>query len=101
MTPNPSDIFILGLTTVGRQFRPSDWADRLSGCLSSFGDDSRLVYSRYVRPALTVDGVRCVVVNRELRNAQPVAFNFLMNFAKDNSLQVLDCEVDACPITQD
>ena len=28
---------IVGLTTEGKKFRPSDWAERLCGVLSAFG----------------------------------------------------------------
>ena len=30
------EFFILGLTSNGRQFRPSDWAERLCGVMSCF-----------------------------------------------------------------
>ena len=38
--------------------------------------------------------VRCVVVNAELREAEPMAWDFAINFAKDNDLQL----VEACLI---
>ena len=31
-----NEFFILGLTSNGRQFRPSDWAERLCGVMSCF-----------------------------------------------------------------
>jgi hypothetical protein len=39
-----------------------------------------------------VNGVKAVVVNHKLREVQPMAYNFVVEFAKDNNLQV----VDAC-----
>jgi len=39
-----------------------------------------------------IDGVKCVIVNEALRSLEPMAWDFVMNFARDNELQV----VDAC-----
>jgi hypothetical protein len=39
-----------------------------------------------------IDGVRSVVVNEALRELEPLAYHFVVNFAKDNDLQV----VEAC-----
>jgi hypothetical protein len=84
-----SEIIIRGVTSSGRTFRPSDWSDRLSGVLSTFGADHRMSYSPYVRP-VTIDGVRCVVVDKKLQEIEPTAYNFLLSFARDNDLQVTD-----------
>ena len=92
-----SEFFILGLTTDGKQFRPSDWAERLAGVLSCFrpegsgGRHAHLQFSPYVTPTV-VNGVKAVVVNEGLREIQPMAYNFVKEFAKDNKLQV----VEAC-----
>ena len=32
----PREVFIHGVTRDGRTFRPSDWAERLAGAMSSF-----------------------------------------------------------------
>jgi hypothetical protein len=91
------EFFIQGITSDGRQFRPSDWAERLCGVMSCFrpegsgGPNAHLQYSPYVRPTL-LNGVKSVVVNEELRQIEPLAYHFVVNFAKDNDLQV----VDAC-----
>jgi len=79
---------IVGLTREGRKFRPSDWADRLCGIMSAFGAEKRMRYSPYVRPGCTLSGEKCVVVDRRLHELEPLAYNFLVNFAKDNDLQV-------------
>lgn len=90
--------FILGLTSNGRQFRPSDWAERLCGVMSCFkpegyggGRDSHLQFSPYVTPTV-INGVKSVVVNGKLRQLEPLAYHFVISFAKDNDLQM----VDAC-----
>ena len=91
------EFFILGLTSDGRQFRPSDWAERLCGVMSCFqpegsgGRNAHLKYSPYVRPTV-LDGVKAVVVNNDLKKLDALAYHFVVNFAKDNDLQV----VDAC-----
>ncbi|WP_374404172.1 DUF3579 domain-containing protein [Niveibacterium sp.] len=79
---------IVGLTREGRKFRPSDWADRLCGIMSAFGAEKRMRYSPYVRPGCTLGGEKCVVVDKRLHELEPLAYNFLVNFAKDNDLQV-------------
>ena len=88
------EIFIQGITLDGKTFRPSDWADRLCGVMSPFRPGgpqpgSHLTYSPWCIPTL-INGVRCVVVNAELRDAEPMAWDFVINFAKDNNLQVAE-----------
>lgn len=86
--PIPTDEFVIcGVTLDGRPFRPSDWAERLCGVMSQFGADHRMAYSPYVQP-ITSGGVRCVVVDARLREIEPLAWNFLAGFAKDNELEV-------------
>ena len=91
------EFFILGLTSDGRQFRPSDWAERLCGVMSCFkpegsgGRNAHLQYSPYVRPTV-LNGVKAVVVNNDLKKLEPLAYHFVVDFANDNDLQV----VDAC-----
>lgn len=48
---NPYEVVIHGTTSSGKIFRPSDWAERLCGILSSFTKDNRLSYSKWVRPS--------------------------------------------------
>lgn len=84
-----SEIIIQGLTSAGKPFRPSDWAERLSGVFSTFGKDHRMTYSPYVRP-VTIDSVKCVVVCKKFQEVQPRAYAFLLDFAKNNDLQLLE-----------
>ncbi len=92
--PSAQEVFILGLTVDGKTFRPSDWAERLAGVMSSFRPGgaqpgSHLSYSPWCVPN-TIDGVKCVVVNRELHALEPMAWDFCLNFARDNNLQVAE-----------
>ena len=81
------EIIIIGITESGITFRPSDWAERLCGVMSLFGEDQRISYSPFVRPTLQA-GVRCVVVDRRLQELRPEAFEFLIGFARDNELRL-------------
>lgn len=81
------EIVIQGVTAAGHPFRPSDWAERLCGMMSIFGEDSRLSYSPYLKPVMS-GGTRCVVVDKRLEELDPAAFSFLLNFARDNELKL-------------
>lgn len=85
-------VYILGITSAGRAFRPSDWAERLAGVMSQFRPGGvptgrHLAYSPWCIPT-SVNNVRCVVVHEDLRAHNIMAWDFVMGFAKDNELQV-------------
>ena len=102
MTPaQPRQYYIQGLTLEGRTFRPSDWAERLAGAMSCFrpgggitGIGAYIGYSPYCVPQL-VDGVKCVIVSEALKGIEPMAWEFVMNFARDNELRVAERLVGA------
>ena len=88
------ELLIRGITQEGRVFRPSDWSERLAGAMSSFRPDGLrggigafVGYSPYCMPR-TVDGVKCVLVSDALRDIEPMAWDFVTHFARDNLLQV-------------
>ena len=88
------EVIILGRTQGGKAFRPSDWAERLAGVMSSFRPggvqpSSHLSYSPWCIPTV-IDGVKAVVVNSQLRELEPMAWDFVLNFAKDNQLQLTE-----------
>ena len=87
MSDESFEVVIRGVTLDGKPFRPSDWSERLCGVLSVFGTERVLEYSPYVQP-INSGGVKCVVVDRRLAEIEPMAYHFLLNFAKDNELQV-------------
>jgi hypothetical protein len=76
---------IRGITTQGARFRPSDWADRLAGAFAVIDPNNRTNYSPYVQPT-TLDGIRCVVVDKKLKTSDPNAYRFLQAFAESNEL---------------
>lgn len=96
--PTPMDfqdakeLFILGINAQGKRFRPSDWAERLAGVMCQFrpggaSPGSHIQYSPWCYPT-TVGGVKCVIVSADLREAEPMAWDFVINFARDNDLQI-------------
>ncbi|MGQ3166643.1 MAG: DUF3579 domain-containing protein [Hydrogenophaga sp.] len=94
VSPTAKQVFIQGVTQDGRTFRPSDWAERLAGVMSSFRPGgaqpgSHLSYSPWCVPN-TINGIKCVVVHHDLREAEPMAWVFCMIFARDNGLQVAE-----------
>ena len=101
---NTKEVFIQGITQDGKPFRPSDWAERLAGVMSQFrpggaSPGSHLSYSPWCIPT-TLAGVKCVIVNRELRDDNVMAWDFVMNFARDNGLQVAEACLLADPPSQ-
>jgi hypothetical protein len=92
----PTRLFIEGRTVDGNSFRPSDWAERLAGALSSFRPEgaprtaaSFIGYSPFCVPRY-VAGVKGVLVDERLREIEPMAWDFVMNFARDNGLVVVE-----------
>lgn len=84
---NADKIIIEGMTVDGRKFRPSDWAERMSGSLSSFGQDHRIHYSPMMQP-MTINGIKCITIDPQLKQANPAFYNYIMEFAKANQLVV-------------
>ena len=82
-------MIIQGVTEDGRKFRPSDWAERMSGMLSTFGDDHRIHYSPKLRP-ISVEGVKCIAIDTELAESQPGTYQQIMEFAKRNQLVITE-----------
>ena len=89
------EFIIQGITKDGKVFRPSDWAERLAGAMSCFrpgaagkaGIGAFIGYSPYCVPT-SVGDVKAVIVNEALREIEPMAWDFVTNFARDNDLQM-------------
>ena len=85
------EFVIEGVTHGGKPFRPGDWSERLAGAWSSFRPrgaqiGAHIGYSPYCMPRV-VANVKCVIVNEGLRMLEPMAWDFVMNFARDNELR--------------
>lgn len=94
VSPSSKELFIQGQTLDGKTFRPSDWAERLAGVMSQFRPGgaqrgSHLGYSPWCIPT-TMNGIKCIVVHRDLHAHEPMAWDFVLNFARDNQLQVAE-----------
>lgn len=83
------ELIIEGVTTSGIKFRPSDWVDRLCGTLAAF-DNQKMSYSPYLRP-LIYKNMNCVAVKKSLQEVNQDIFKFILQFATDNNLIVVDC----------
>ena len=86
---------IYGRTQTGQVFRPSDWAERLCSVMSKFQptpikDTSRqniVAYSEYLIPTV-IDDVRSVLLDSRIGDIEPLALDFILNFASDNQLVI-------------
>lgn len=80
-------LIIRSVTEDGRKFRPSDWIERISTTMATFGKDNRLHYSNGVRPGM-VDGEKCLLVENSVKESNPAAFEYIMTFVNANRLQM-------------
>ena len=82
-------ILIRDVTREGSKFRPSDWAERLYYALASYDHNRRLVFNPMVN-LKQGDKFKCFVINPKLEKSEPMTFDFLVDFAKTNNLEVTD-----------
>ena len=83
-------IIIEGTTHSGEKFRPSDWAERMCGCLASF-NNRRIAYSPQLRPIVRQNSnTKCLVVDPRLAETNPDVFQCVMNFANENCLKIYE-----------
>lgn len=87
----PYIIIIRGVTQDGRTFRPSDWAERMSGMLSTFGDDHRIHYSPQLKP-ISLNGTKCIAMDPALETANNLVFRQIIDFAERNNLEIVNID---------
>lgn len=80
-------IVIEGITTQGKTFRPSDWAERMSGTMASF-KNSRIHYSPLLQPSVNHEGYKCVLLDPKLKESSPQVYQSILEFAKANHLKI-------------
>ena len=80
-------IIIEGVTDQGKTFRPSDWAERVSGSLASFAN-SRIHYSPLLQPSVNEDGYKCILLDPKLKESSPQIYQSILDFAKENHLKI-------------
>jgi len=85
-------IIIEGVTESGEEFRPSNWAERMSGKLSTFRNH-RISYSPMLQPMMK-GGNKCIVLDSKLKESNPELYNSILEFAKTNKLRICDSNND-------
>lgn len=85
--PDKKKIIIEGVTEQGKPFRPSDWAERMSGTLASF-KNRRIHYSPLLQPSVNHEGFKCVVLDPKLKESCPQIYQSILDFAKSNNLKI-------------
>jgi hypothetical protein len=81
---NNEFIIIEGITSQGKTFRPSDWAERMCDALSEF-KGRRVCYSPLLRP-ITYNGHRSVIIHKDIVNQYPQLWEEILYFATSNDL---------------
>ena len=79
----------MGQTKEGKKFRPSDWAERLYYTVASYGKNGRIVFNPLVN-LNQEDNSKCFVINVTLRDKDPMIYDFLVDFAVSNELEMRD-----------
>ena len=79
---------ITGLTSGGKKFHPSDWAERISGSMSQYSQKKKkIIYSPLIRPSQE-DGNKCIIIDEQLQQDNPSFYTHVINFAENNDLQI-------------
>lgn len=86
MNDESKKIIIEGVTQSGEAFRPSDWAERMSGQLSTF-HKRRIHYSPLLQPSVK-DGRKCVLLDPKLKESNPELYQSILEFAQKNKLKI-------------
>ncbi len=90
-------LIIFGVTSKGEKFRPSDWIERFCGVMAPYDTTYRasgkrvniqknMGYSDLVFPT-TYKEERVVIAMEQLNNIEPLAWEFVLNFVKENDLK--------------
>lgn len=79
-------IVIEGVTEDGQHFRPSDWAERISGSLSTFRNH-RIFYSPLLKPTVQNE-TKCMVLDKSLKQSNPALYEHILEFARKNKLKI-------------
>lgn len=94
MSDSKKKIIIEGITESGQQFRPANWAERMSGSLSTF-KHHRILYSPMLQPVYK-DGYNCVALDPTLKETNPELYQSIIDFAEKNHLRI--CGEDEKPV---
>jgi Protein of unknown function (DUF3579) len=84
-------ILLRGVTKDGNKFRPSDWAERLYYALATYSPTGRLVFNPLVN-IKQGEKYKCFVIKPALKEKDRMTYDFLVDFARSNELEVTDQE---------
>ncbi len=87
MIDTTNKIVIKGITTDGRKFRPSDWAQRIATAVGTLTSSRRIKFHPKVSISV-IDGVNSIVIASELKDEEPMLYDFLIDFAENNNLEI-------------
>ena len=87
-------VLVMGETTDGKKFRPSDWCDRLHSTLRALEPEEYEECVEYVH-LVNNHGQRGILINSNLREVNPPLFNFFMKFVESNHLTSQEFSKDA------
>ena len=90
-------LIIFGVTNAGEKFRPSDWIERFCGVMAPYDTTYQssgervniqkgMGYSDLVFPT-THKGERVAIAMEQLNDIEPLAWEFVLNFIKENDLK--------------
>ena len=82
-------ILIMGQTKEGKKFRPSDWAERLYYTVAEYKKNGRITFNSLVN-INNEDQSKYFVINTSLQEKNPMAYDFLIDFAISNELETRD-----------
>lgn len=87
MSTEITGYYILGITTYGNSFRPSDWVERIASVYGTFENERHLKYHPMIKPA-RYENNRCLFIDSQLSELKPEIFKHIMDFASVNSLRI-------------
>ena len=87
LSPRTNRLVIESIRENGSRFRPSDWAERLSASMATFGPDKKLRYPDYVYPGI-INNCKCLVVDTDLIQQHPSSYHRIMDFVRANRLRM-------------
>jgi len=85
----PLRLIIQGVNGRGQQFRPRDWAERLCSCLATFGPGRKPCYSPFIYVSFRSE-IKSLVVEAGLWEKSPNDYDFLLSFAQENDLRMIE-----------
>ena len=80
-------LFITGKTKEGIRFRPSDWSERLFGCVKSLDMEEYEACKGLVH-LINLRGNKGILISTELEEVNPRLYLFFQGFIDKNNLQV-------------